>query len=785
MILNPDVNTFSIENVSSADVTSLPYTFQRVFADGEIHDTPIIVGLASQWTVLARYASGYVRRAVCQTVFPLLVMGVPVAFFFANTTVTNVPGPRAPISATLNASIALTRGGKTVTADAKTMFDAGYAKVIYDGPIATTFIIRDTSPARIYDIGFDSYRSARPAFLATYWYDLGWWQIGAELSNVVGGILGDVACDKIVVIIGGKTVRSKAPFVSYWGTWIREDGWISGAPDEQINFDHNLGWLANQAKVLGEPYDPAFQALWTEPVIAKKFNTWENNPNKGFNEPGFVEPHMNQTEASTDPSWCLDVLFSGGDWRMRKVMLGQTYLAGCWRTNFIENDPSLWFDAAKTVKAFGKPPSIFARPVERISDPPATNSPFLPHDEGVPRAPYALSWQAAHQPNMLAIPYLLTGDPLLLEALQRWAMFDQMSVPVNPTPAQQPLTAYVLRASGIGGYGTTSTRGAAWALNILLCAKELSTDGTPEKDYLKVLCDARFAVDFGLRGGSVYGSTPAYKYGVIARNSVKQGTAKFSPLGYWQMANVEPGDEHYKHGATWGCRPWQNDYRLLVDGRALDYGETVQEEIDAISQPTRQFFAEFQTDPIAVNPKWFRTYTEAWAVASTLPMFSTHAEAFAELIDTDKAVLAMQFDAGASHYVPLKAATAAVFCKKSDPLWQWIMANVRNDNRWDHIYINEPYLCVSPRDDTPPPPPPKDTLMTLATDLQDQIDALNTTIAQAVTLMNDQAAKLLAFANSVVLTPADQSVLQGLVTKINADNTALLAAMGRITNPPG
>lgn len=672
-----------------------------MFKDLEVKDTPKIPGLASQqWTVLTRYTSGYVQRAMCHAIIPNLVKNAPNIFSFANTTTTQILGPIVDPS-DLQAKIVLTRGSVLRTADALTMFHAGAVTKIYDGPIATTFLIRDDSVARIYDLGFDQYRSMRPAFLATKWHTLGKWEVVAHGLNALGGALGDVACDKIDVIIGSST-RTEAPFVSYYGTWIAHTGWIGGAPEKMINFDHNLGWLANQTLALGAPYDPAFGGLWTELVISNKYKSWQNAA-KHFNDAG-LWPSIHDAEPGTEPFWYLDFLFSRGDWRMREVMMDQVYRSGCFRINFINGNSTLWFDQAKTVKALGKPPTIFSNPLEQIGQG-GVNSPFFPHDEGIPHVPTLIDWQAAHEPNTCAIPYLLTGNVLLQEAMQRWAMCDQMTSPINSTPTKIPYYPSQLRAASIGGY-YGSTRGAAWSKNILFSAHYLSNDNTPEKDYLKVIIDARLGVDFGLRGYSspVYQGTSAYQYGTLARNSIKGGLQKFSSVGWWQSANIGGvgNTQFVKHGATWAHEPFQNWYMLYADGKAKDYGWPIQIEIDAISKPIKMFITETQINPVAVNPHWFGTYIEPFATAialnPTASLYTTRAEALAEILDADLASRETAFIQGGGDYVLKEVAAAAVVFKKTDPEWQWIMANVRNDTRWDYHYTNgDAYLCVSPR----------------------------------------------------------------------------------------
>lgn len=697
--LDPLVHSIAVTNVSPADVLNYPCYFQTVFKDGEVKDTPMIVGLASQFTVLTRHASGFVKRAMCHTVIPRLVKNVAEAFTYANTTAAQAAGPVVDPS-DLQAKIVLTRGAVVKVADAQAMFNAGASVKVYDGPVATTFLIRDDSAARVYDLGFDQYRSVRPAFLATKWHGLGKWEVVAHGLNALGGALEDVVCDQIDITIGTAT-RTEANFVSYWGTWFAHSDWIGGAPEEMVNFDHNIGWLANQALALGAPYDPAFSVLWTEQVITNKYKAWQN-AGKHFNDPG-LWPSMHDAEPGTEPSFHLDYLFSRGDWRMRKAMMDQAYRSGVFRINFINGDPALFLDEAKTVKALGKPPTIFSNPLEQLLHASA-GSPFLPHDEGIPHATLGDNWQAAHEPNTCAIPYLLTGNTLLQEAMQRWAMCDQMTAPVNATPTKIPFYPSQLRANGIGGY-YGSTRGAAWSLNVLTSSEYGSNDGDPIKAYLGVIIKARLGVDFGLRGyvSPEYGTTAAYQYGVLARNSTKGGPQKFSPVGWWQSVNIGGvGNAQFvRHGATWAHEPFQNWYMGVVDGKALEYGYPVQVEIDAISTPIKMFVAETQVDPVAVNPHWFGTYVEPFATAIALnpaaPLYTTIAEAMAEIDLAHLAWVETAFTHGGGTYVLKEVAAAAVAFKKNSPEWQWIMANVRNDARWNAHYLGDPWLCVSPR----------------------------------------------------------------------------------------
>ncbi|NOT60943.1 MAG: hypothetical protein HOP19_12060, partial [Acidobacteria bacterium] len=368
-------NFITIREKAGITTTNYPIQIARPFKQGEIKNFPraVINGTnqRTQADVKARWADGSVKHAVLAFYLPTLAANSTVTVTFNNQTSglnanaltkANMLGS----SFNFNARMELTNGATIASASARDMLNADKYSSWTQGPVATTIILADHSLERVFDIGFDSHRSVRPIFHATFWP-----LIDKVKIRFIGEVANTVALQDqsyaLSLKVGNQTpqnVYSKSSFTHPAATRWTKEFWLGGAPSA-IEINHNLEYLRqtlalpnyDTSHVISET---ALQAAYTHP-----YEGWQN-ASKDIFDSGNIFKAMptagGREEIGPYTAWVVRWLYTG-DTRMWEQTKGNAELSAAFPIHFREGLDGRQFDRGNPgVAALGKVLSMTARP---------------------------------------------------------------------------------------------------------------------------------------------------------------------------------------------------------------------------------------------------------------------------------------------------------------------------------------------------------------------------------------------------------------------------------------
>jgi hypothetical protein len=359
----------------------------------------------------------------------------------------------------------------------------------YDGTTAVGhhsahFVVETAAADRWSNAPSASFLSLHPAFVLTFYSG---WQ-GVKEEFILENDWADRAQDQYydVTLLNGAGESAAAwssssvkqiPFTRW-----RKTFWDGAAP-APVNIDFNLKYLKQTGLV---PFDPSItpnQAainnelsvgqgtqIGTSPFWGASsqcnpdtagFNGWLNNFNGVSNQTdGMMVRDLEMVGGRGDvglfPRWIATYLYAmrlpaglSNAAQVYNAAIGQAECAAHVPLHYREYDNTRLFCALNscssapnnTVSAFGRPVSVEARPTVVMLNP--QNGAFndaLPRQTG-PGTSSDWHISIGHNPSLLFIPYLVTGDYYFLQELQHWAAYDLANasqVPVTLKPSQNP-----------------------------------------------------------------------------------------------------------------------------------------------------------------------------------------------------------------------------------------------------------------------------------------------------------------------------------------------------------
>lgn len=178
-----------------------------------------------------------------------------------------------------DATMELTQGAQKISSSARTMLQNGDYTVWLGGDIATTVILADHSISRKYDIGFDSYKSFRPIYHATFWPSLNMVNIRFIGELAYTEALQNQNVTNLILKVGSTLPQTiytlpadNTPLVMGGGTrWTRQ-AWIGGKVTSRLNIYHNLEYVVQTRFVFN--FDTS--KVIPESQILRDYSSWNS-----------------------------------------------------------------------------------------------------------------------------------------------------------------------------------------------------------------------------------------------------------------------------------------------------------------------------------------------------------------------------------------------------------------------------------------------------------------------------------------------------------------------------
>lgn len=537
---------------------------------------------------------------------------------------------------------AATLAGSVASVSARTMLAAGHYTVRHAGPIAQTVEIADHSAARTYDVGNgDGFRPLRPRFYATFWPGSNKVFVRCVAENGLTSELEDLLYSATITVdqtsprtvysvdlTGASSTRYKHNTLTTWN----KSFWIGGAPEEKININHNLPYLA-ETKVFPN-YDTSItipeEAISTnnKNLYAYNYGYWATLRNDiydgKYNLRGLWREPMGDVGARDDiapyPGWAVAWMYTG-DWRHRKQALNMADLSTCYPYHLREtvaarrlsrlDTPGASTGLGRTVSITDRKTSCYFRFDTLIW--PGT----LVGDRVTVVGPMTQNWSVdgAHQPSLCYPQYVLTADPFYLDEMYAWAGYSAGLYPgYDHTTGRGP--------TGAEGVVHDQLRGAGWCLRNRVETADIAPDSDPEKayfTYLTVDTIAAWEGGFGITGTTLDGD-PSKVWGAnTCKNywSLNGGPQNGRPptLRNWESlgnptnvaANPSIGQRvaagYLVAGAVGSITsPWMQHYDQYALGRARELGFPI--------APVMLYSGKWLTDMLLVSgePKLVANY---------------------------------------------------------------------------------------------------------------------------------------------------------------------------------
>lgn len=335
----------------------------------------------------------------------------------------------------------------------------------------------------------------------------------------------------VKVLVGGEEVLSRRNVglwkhrLPYWlkdhdrklghfarARWRRVFWWGAAAP--RVHVRHEPSYLLGTG--LLPPYDAAVPVA--EDRLQESYARWERSP-RDLLENGIVMAYFPTTGGREDlgpvPTWTVRYLLTQDPLAWCLVQ-GTGDIAGSFPVHLRDRTDG-------RIVSIDRHPGFSLNPrgtLEKIPPRRADDRPYLLEAT----SPYAVD--AAHQPSLAFVPYLLTGDYYYLEEMYFWANWCMLQQNAHYRKKERGLVS------------PDQTRGEAWALRQLVDAAKMAPDASPEKRYFdaKVRSNLEYYREF-IRGpdASPLGAYTKGASDAYVRGRSPEERRKWLTLAPWQQ----------------------------------------------------------------------------------------------------------------------------------------------------------------------------------------------------------------------------------------------------------
>ncbi|MEZ4336349.1 MAG: hypothetical protein R3B82_06955 [Sandaracinaceae bacterium] len=501
------------------------HTFEQLVAEVDGVEVP------TQTVVKRHHADGSVRHAIVSVRAPAMAASSSAPLVLRPTPAPGGPGPAlGDLLAGFDSVVTVVEGGRTFRASAADAFAAEATRWL-DGEqlveLRTRASLVDGAGAAhsSLEVGFDLRVDA-----------LGHARVSVSVDNALHDRPGDHTYDVTIEGSSGDVVLSRTGLAHYHHARWRFV-YDEGEPSHAF-VRHDLAQLIATGAV--PPYDTSI----TPPASVReadvgRFETAAHGPM----EVGRMFAYMPTTGGREDigplPHWTAIALVSG-DPALARIMYANADMAGSWPVHYRDRETGapIAIDEWPTLSLHpGSSPNSAAE--DRLPDCTSCNSPYTPDQ--------------AHQPSLVFVPYLLSGDPWYLDELSFWVSYNFAALNFD----------YRERERGI--LSPQTTRAEAWSLRTLGHAAWIAPDDHPSRAYFEERLQNNLAW--------------------YAENAVGS-----NPLGWWHsFSNLPSGgrpDPLMAPDVVAYTSPWMNDFLLITSASLVRMGYP-----EAI--PLRDWLADF------------------------------------------------------------------------------------------------------------------------------------------------------------------------------------------------
>ena len=525
-----------------------PVTFAQAFRVGDVPDSVVAVVNDEPWAtqvdVKRRHPDGSVRHAVITVSAPELAAHERVEVELRSTAAegdTAAPSLADLLAGGFDAVVGVTESGITYTASARALLEgtppvrwlsgALVNELRVSGPLAA-----GTAPhpalAVSFDIRFQGPDGAR---------------VSTVLENAFHDTPGNLTYD---VSISGVDPAFEARGVEHFhhARWRHVAAWGTAMPTVSVR--HDTAYLI-EVGVLPR-YD--LSRVVPQSSIDALLASW-NESDHGILGNGIVTAYFPTTGGRGDigplPSWTTLALLSQSKEAI-EVTHGVGDLAGSFSVHYRDRE------TGRAMSIDDHPTVTLNQSAGQYSDP-GDKLPSCANCD----SPYTVD--AAHQPSLSFVPYLLTGDPYYLDELYFWASFNFIDQNWDYRGKEQGLLE------------SQQVRAQAWTLRTLAHTAWIAPDGDPEGPML----EDKLANNLTWYANNAVGSNPFGWWGAQSN---------------WGQDGGRP-DENMAADVRYYTSPWQSDFLVWAFDytAALGYTEAA---------PTRDWLAGFTVGRFTHDPEY-------------------------------------------------------------------------------------------------------------------------------------------------------------------------------------
>jgi hypothetical protein len=606
------ITDIKIESLSTSGQTNTPITFGHVFAVGDLQPTEQLAGRLSNNTLIplqvdvkATHADGSVRHAIISGILPAVTPSSLQTIQLIKATLSN----SSQISATptglmdngATASVNITLNGVSYSASLASMFANAQVTSWLAGPIVNEWHV--SAPFK------NAQGVAHPHLTAHFAIRSYTGQSKARVDVTIENNWTFVPTAQnqtydVQIVVAGQTVYSKSALTHYHHARWRKLFWWGSAP--LINIQHNIPYLLATKAVPN--YD---QSIVISPSgLNTLYANWQASNTEPMGAtgggPGIIRTDMTGSGGRPDigmlPQWAVMYLLSM-DNRAKTVMLSAGDQSGSWPIHYRDEATGFPVRLDNPVNQ-----NISVHPNAASSGPLPVPRCFANDDAANPVNTVCYTFpvipDAAHEPSLDYVPYLVTGDYYYLEELQFWAAWNPLATGPSYRDYDKGLTNW------------QQIRGQAWSLRTMGQAAYITPDTHFLKQYLTK--QLNYSIDF-------------YTTTYVVGNPNPLGVLDGSGAGTFSVGN--------------SIQPWQDDFFTWSVGYLNELGFTSAHNLLV-------WKAKFQVgrmDTASTGYCWIDATTQALIIrpASTGPTYATLSLAYQDTFsNTDANINAIRQNNG-------------------------------------------------------------------------------------------------------------------------------------------